>query len=316
MENMESGTTRKGKSRILVVDDQAEIRQLIVDYLHNVEHYAVAEAGNGFEALGLLAIQPFDLILSDINMPGMRGFELLDIVRDRFPSIKRVLITAYNVEDYFDLALKYDIGNIFVKTAPFNFEELSIAIRNLLSNDIFGLDRYFEPAAERTSFIVRNARSLDRHAREIAEFIGDRKRAKYLEVVVVELLTNAIFYGVRQESPERKDLWNLECELPDDKVIVTTAVRDREKYGISVCDEGGRLKKTDVLYWMNRQIRRDENGLPVGIGDAHGRGLFIARRYIDRLIINVHQGVRTEIIIINYNHKKYYGHKPLYINEI
>ena len=316
METMKSGTMGEGAARILVVDDEAEMRRLIADYLRDREHYAVADAGSGFEALGLLAKQPFDLILSDINMPGMRGFELLDIVRERFPSMRRVLITAYNVEDYFDLAIKYDIGNIFVKTAPFDFEELSIAIRNLLSNDIFGLDHYFEAAAERTRFAVRNARSLDRHARAITDFLGDRKRAKYLEVVVVELLTNAIFYGARRESPERKDQWDLEGELPDDKAVAVTAVRDRDKYGISVCDEGGRLKKTDVLYWMNRQVRRDKNGLPIGIGDTHGRGLFIARRYIDRLIINVDRGRRTEAIIINYNDAKVTGHKPLYINEL
>jgi CheY-like chemotaxis protein len=316
MDSMKSSTKGTKAAGILVVDDQPEMRRLICDFLRDIEHYPVADAGSGFEALGLLARRPFDLIISDINMPGMRGFELLDIVKDRFPSMRRILITAYNVEDYFDLAIKYDIGNIFAKTAPFNFEELSVAIRNLLSNDIFGLGRYFEKSAERIRFTVRNARSLDRHARVIAEFLGDRGRAKHLEAGALELLTNAVFYGARREPPERKDLWNLDCELPHDNAIVVTAARDREKYGLSVCDEGGRLKKADVLFWMNRQARHDGNGLPIGIGDAHGRGLFIARRYFDRLIINVQSGKRTEVILINYNGSKYSGHKPLYINEI
>jgi CheY-like chemotaxis protein len=316
MVTMKSGTRGDKAARILVVDDEPEMRRLIGDYLRDIEHHAVSEAGNGFEALGLMALRPFDLILSDINMPGMRGFELLDIVRERFPAMRRILITAYNVEDYFDLAIKYDIGNIFAKTAPFNFNELSAAVRNLLSNDIFGLDRYFEASAERVRFKVRDARSLDRRAREIAEFLGDRGRARHLEVGALELLTNAVFYGVRREPPERKDLWDLDCKLPHSKAIIVTAARDREKYGLSVSDEGGRLKKADVLYWMNRQARHDENGLPIGVGDAHGRGLFIARRYFDRLIINVQSGKRTEVIIINYNGRKYSGHKPLYINEI
>jgi len=316
MEDMKSVLAGERPARILIVDDEPEMRRLIGDYLHGLEHYAVDEAGSGFEALGLMAQRPFDLILSDINMPGMRGFELLDIVKERFPSMKRVLITAYNVEDYFDLAMKYDIGNIFVKAAPFNFEELSTVIRNLLSNDIFGLDRYFEASAERARFTVRDAGSLDRHARDIAEFLGDRGRAKHLEVGALELLTNAVFYGARRESPERKDRWDLDCRLPEDKAIVVAAARDREKYGLSVCDEGGRLRKTDVLYWMNRQARRDENGLPIGVGDAHGRGLFITRRYFDRLVINVQTGKRTEVIIINNKGRKASGYKPLYINEI
>ncbi|MCU0609100.1 MAG: hypothetical protein MUF22_04955, partial [Chitinispirillaceae bacterium] len=88
------------------------------------------------------------------------------------------------------------------------------------------------------------------------------------------------------------------------------------KYGISISDEGGRLKKSDVLYWMNRQIARDGKGLPVGLFDLHGRGLFIARRYIDRLVVNVARDLRTEVIIINYYDKVFYGYKPLYINEI
>lgn len=316
MENMERVIAGNRPAKILIVDDEPEMRRLIGDYLRDVERHTVEEAGSGFEALGLLARRPFDLILSDINMPGMRGFELLDIVKERFPSMRRVLITAYNVEDYLDLAMKYDIGNIFVKTAPFNFEELSIAIRNLLSKDIFGLDRYFEPAAKRALFTVRDARSLDCHARAIAEFLGDRGRAKLLEVGALELLTNAVFYGARHESPVRKDLWDLDCELPEDKAIVVAAARDSEKYGLSVCDEGGRLRKADVLYWMNRQAQRDEKGIPIGVGDAHGRGLFITRRYFDRLVINVQTGKRTEVIIINYNGRKYSGYKPLYINEI
>ena len=43
---------------------------------------------------------------------------------------------------------------------------------------------------------------------------------------------------------------------------------------------------------------------------------FIVRKYIDRLIINIDQDRRTEIIIINYFSKVYKGYKPLYINEI
>ena len=306
----------KVSGKILVVDDEQEIRQMIVDYLRDVENYVVSDARDGAEALELLGKQHFDLVLSDINMPGMKGFDLLHIVKDKYPLVKRVLITAYNVEDYLELALKYDIGNIFVKTAPFNFEELSVIIRNLLLGSIFGLDPYFAPAVEKNGFRIKNAHHLDTHAKVITEFIGDYKRAKRLEVVIVELLTNAIFYGVRQESPERKDEWDVNVELPDDKAIAVTVARDAEKYGISVCDEGGRLKKADALYWMNRQIARDAAGLPVGLFDAHGRGLFIARRYIDRLIINVNYGVRTEIVIINYFNKTFYGFKPLYINEL
>jgi anti-sigma regulatory factor (Ser/Thr protein kinase) len=246
----------------------------------------------------------------------MKGFDLLKEVKETYPSVKRILITAYNVEDYLELALKYDIGNIFVKTAPFNFDELSSVLEKLLNNDIFGLNQYFKSSVEVSHHKIKNSKNLDKDAEAITRFIGEKDRIHRLELVLVELLTNAIFYGIRNEAPDRKELWGHDFELPEDQAIVVTVARDSEKYAISVCDTGGRLKKSDMLYWLNRQVSRDNSGLPIGIYDTHGRGLFIARKYIDRLIVNIDQKRKTEIIIINYFENTYKGFKPLYINEI
>ena len=304
------------ESSILVVDDELEIRELILDYLRECGDCTVYEADCGKDALEILKKTHIDLVLSDINMPGMKGFDFLKRVKERHPSVKRVLITAYNVEDYLDLALKYDIGNIFVKTIPFNFQELSSILNKLLRNNIFGLDHYFGPESERSQFRISTSRCLDKDAEAIVQFIDDKRQANRLALVVVELLTNAIFYGIRNEIPDQKELWKHDFVLPEDKAITVSVAKDLEKYGISVSDTGGRLKKTDVLYWLNRQIARDQNGLPLGLYDSHGRGFFITRKYIDRLVINIDQAHRTEVIVINYYSETFKGHKPLYINEL
>jgi CheY-like chemotaxis protein len=301
---------------ILMVDDDDEIREMISEYLRGLDVYTVIEADCGAKALEILQTHHIDLVLSDINMPVMKGFDLLKEVKERHPSVKRILITAYNVEDYLELALKYDIGNIFVKTAPFNFDELSSVLRKLLNNDFFGLKQFFKEDAEVSQFKIRSSRNLDKDAEAITQFIGEKDRIHRLELVLVELLTNAIFYGIRNEIPDRKELWGHDFELPEDQAILVNVARDSEKYAVSVCDSGGRLKKSDMLYWLNRQASRDENGLPLGIYDSHGRGLFIVRKYIDRLIVNIDQKRRTEIIIINYFNNVYKGFKPLYFNEI
>ncbi|HUI90699.1 MAG TPA: response regulator [Chitinivibrionales bacterium] len=301
---------------ILVVDDEKEMREMIADYLDG-EGYAVLTAENGREALDkCLRQHHVDLVLSDINMPVMRGFELLKEVREKYPSVKRVLITAYNVEDYLELALKHDVGNIFVKSTPFNFSELSQILENLLTGDIFGLSKYFDrPVLEKT-FEIKKGNKLDAYASEIMRHVPDTARAKKVELVLIELLANAVFYGVRREKGDNKDEWNYDFELTDAEVIFVTLLADAEKYGISVLDKGGRLKKSDVLYWINRQTTRDEAGVPVGIYDTHGRGFYIAREYIDRLIVNIDANKRTEVNIINYYSKTYHGYKPLHINEI
>jgi CheY-like chemotaxis protein len=313
---MQEQPTMQSPATILVVDDEYEIREMISDYLRDSDGYCVFEAECGAKALEILQTHHIDLVLSDINMPSMKGFDLLKEVKEKHPSVKRILITAYNVEDYLELALKYDIGNIFVKTAPFNFDELSSVLEKLLNNDIFGLNQYFKSNAEVSQFKIRSSRNLDKDAEVITQFIGEKDRVHRLELVLVELLTNAIFYGIRNEAPDRKELWAHDFDLPEDQAIVVTVARDSEKYAVSVCDTGGRLKKSDMLYWLNRQAARDSNGLPLGIYDTHGRGLFIARKYIDRLIVNIDQKRKTEIIIINYFENTYKGFKPLYINEI
>lgn len=307
---------KKNETRLLVVDDEPEIREMIADYLHDSEDYLVDQACSGYEALEKLKNAHFDLVLSDINMPGMKGFDLLKEVKELYPHIKRVLITAYNVEDYLDLALKYDIGNIFAKTTPFNFQELSLVLNNLLTNDIFGIARYFNPGIPLSKYTVQRSNHLDVEAKNIVADIGDHARTKRLELVIVELLTNAIFYGIRNEAPDRKETWIHDFELPLGKEIEIYVAKDHEKYAISINDCGGRLRKGDVLYWLNRQTTRDESGLPLGLYDTHGRGFFIARRYIDRLIINIGQSHRTEVIIINYFSSLNQENKPLYINEI
>jgi CheY-like chemotaxis protein len=76
----------KRKTRILVVEDDATVRVTISKLLYD-EGYDVSTANDGFDALLHLQQSVPDLILSDLNMPQMSGFELLSVVRRRFPKI-------------------------------------------------------------------------------------------------------------------------------------------------------------------------------------------------------------------------------------
>ncbi|MBD3322576.1 MAG: response regulator [Chitinivibrionales bacterium] len=309
-----------GKSneiRVLVVDDEPEMRSFIADYLRDMAGYTVAEAESGADALdNVLPGERFDIVLSDINMPGMKGFELLKIVREQYPDMKRVLITAYNVEDYLELAMKYDVGNIFIKTIPFNFEELVVLMESLLRNNIFGLKKHFSHPEAHHSFTIRKGDSLEDDARRIVKTLPEPEKHKKLELCLFEVLTNAVFYGIRNEPPDKKEEWTFNFELSDEEAISVTAMYDDKKHGIAILDNGGRLKKNDVLYWLHRQLTPGTEGVPVGLYDSHGRGFFIARKYIDRVIVNIERDKRTEIILMNYRANQYSGYKPLYINEI
>ena len=79
--------------RILVVDDTEEIRRCSEAVLSGCG-YEVRTAKDGFEALALLRKAVPDVIISDLEMPNMSGFELLSVVRSRFPHIPVIVITA------------------------------------------------------------------------------------------------------------------------------------------------------------------------------------------------------------------------------
>lgn len=78
---------------ILVVDDEPRILSALQRLLRE-EPYRLFTAGSGEEALGLLAAEAVDLVLSDLRMPGMDGFALMTHIQHEFPDIERVLMSG------------------------------------------------------------------------------------------------------------------------------------------------------------------------------------------------------------------------------
>ena len=87
------------KARILVVEDDQSVRSTITMML-NVKGYEAEAACDGFDALMRLKDNVPDLIVSDLNMPQMSGFELLSVVRRRYPQIKVIATSgAYDANE-------------------------------------------------------------------------------------------------------------------------------------------------------------------------------------------------------------------------
>ncbi|MBV8068913.1 MAG: response regulator [Acidobacteriaceae bacterium] len=80
-------------SRILIVDDDPDIHRLLAAALQN-ESYVIEDRYDGIEALALLQNQPFDLVITDVRMPGMDGLELLRRIHEVRPAAKVLVMTA------------------------------------------------------------------------------------------------------------------------------------------------------------------------------------------------------------------------------
>ena len=93
-----------GKGKVLVVDDQSIVRETIEDIL-NREGYDISSASSGEEALEMMHKEKFDILLSDIKMPGMSGLELVEKAHHEVPDVVSILLTAYPSVDSIDQAI-------------------------------------------------------------------------------------------------------------------------------------------------------------------------------------------------------------------
>jgi len=113
--------------RILIVDDETSMRKML-EILFREEGYGVVTAASAEEALRALAHSPFELVLSDIRMPGLSGLELLKRIRQEEAPTEVILMTAYSSTESAIEALK--LGAFDYITKPFQVEELSNIVRH------------------------------------------------------------------------------------------------------------------------------------------------------------------------------------------
>jgi len=136
------------------------------------------------------------------------------------------------------------------------------------------------------------------------------ERSLYLEMAIDELISNAFFHAVLKLSNLPREKWIESYDVPAGNGIKVTWGYDEEKIGVSVEDPQGNLTKTDALKWLD--TKREEKA-----DEEHGRGLLLVRKLIDRLIINIDPGKRTECIVVQYFNKQIStNNKPLMIHEL
>lgn len=116
---------------ILIVDDEEIIRESL-SFVMTKEGYRVREAANGRIALDMLKEDSFDLVLTDLEMPEMKGIDLLENVSRFSPETLVVIITAYGSIDTAIQALRQGAVDYILK--PVEFDELLVKVGRLLAN--------------------------------------------------------------------------------------------------------------------------------------------------------------------------------------
>jgi two-component system, NtrC family, response regulator PilR len=117
------------KSRILIVDDEESIREFL-EIMLKKEGYEITTAVDGLNAKDILAKKSFDMIISDMQMPNMTGIDLLKHVKDTYPDVVFMIITAFGTTETAVEAMK--MGAYDYVTKPFKIDEVRLNISNAL----------------------------------------------------------------------------------------------------------------------------------------------------------------------------------------
>jgi len=162
--------TASEPARILIVDDERHNRQLL-EVMLSPEGFLLRTAATGEEALAMVAEEPPDLILLDIMMPGMDGYEVAEKIKGNLATknIPVIMVTALNDRNARMLSLGAGAEEFLTK--PVDRAELTVRVRNLTrlkaAGDAKYSDRIENEVGSRTADLVTRTRTLEQEAAEL-----------------------------------------------------------------------------------------------------------------------------------------------------
>ena len=195
------------KAKILLLEDDANLNETVTEFLED-EGYEVSATYDGYEAQDKIYESKFDLLLLDVNTPGIDGFSLLKEARDNNVVAPSIFITSLNGVD--DLERGFQSGCDDYIRKPFVLKELSIRIETLLRRG------FFHEANEMISLgenIEYNTKSNELLVNGVAETLGNKESAlfKLFMKQPNEVLSHERIY---------KELWDYD-EDPSDTALRT-----------------------------------------------------------------------------------------------
>ena len=205
------------QNRVLLVDDHTLVREGIRALLEEIEGIQiVGEAGDGVQALQLIAEHKPDIVLLDLAMPKLGGLEVLRRAEKSFPAVKFIVLTAHERDDYAIDALRAGALGFVPKSAA--IDELQTAIET-----VEGGEKYISPRVSQQS-ILRGAKqqggrppkgltprqsqvlemiAMGRTTRQIAKLLGitvktvEAHRAQIMDRLDIHDVAGLVRYAIR-----------------------------------------------------------------------------------------------------------------------
>jgi len=288
----------KEAQNILVVDDEELIINLLVDYFSDLGYRvtAVKDAEKAIEELN--NGRKFSLVLTDINLPGKSGLDLLKIVKETKEDLPVVLLTGLKTLDTAISALKSGAQDYITK--PFDLTTIRKVVEKVLRvrNRSIRKVRIYEKLQQlKLSFQFKTIElDPDAVSKELSGFLykmqfGSEEDIKQFELVFTETLINSMEHGNLElpSSLKSNDLLQMaefeelkETRLQDpkyaDRKINIIFECNAELFSFTVQDEGPGFDWKKYINPAHKITKSDEN--------PYGRGFMIIQHIIDEVYFN------------------------------
>lgn len=214
--NVSSGGAMKEDTlNVLVVDDEKLMCDILTMSLQRLD-YSVTTASNGTDAIDLFDSQSFDLLLLDVMMPNMDGFEVCEEIRKR-SDVPIIMLTALSRPD--DIVRGLEAGADNYITKPFTFKEVEARIKAILRRTV--------QTAEQTSFVITELGDLKLNDEIHEVTVND----EYVELTRTEYRLLQYLMHHPNQTLSKEDLLNnvWGYEIADSPNLVELAVRRLRK---------------------------------------------------------------------------------------
>jgi CheY-like chemotaxis protein len=273
--------------RVLVVDDDSSMLELVRAMLAGKE-WDVDAVQDGEEALARVETHSYDIVLTDILMPGMDGLTLLSRIRKGHPRTRVVVMTIRNTPDHILGSLRRDADGYVSK--PFTRDALIMALRDAVSRSVDPDDiRVLSDRPEWISLQIRckvaTADRLTQFVRELPSDLDPHER-EGIATAFRELLMNAIEHG---------------GHLDPEKTVDLSYIRTARTIVYYIRDPGegflpDKLQHAAVANTLDQPFRHVELRQQLGLRPG-GFGMLMAKNFADELI---YSAKGNEVILIKY----------------
>ena len=290
--------------KILIADPSPYRDELAGIYTAN--GYQVDACDSAFDAISKLKAYEYDLVVSEVELPGDNAFDLYEYISENYPFIPAIMITDKKIDSFFNMIFTRGIGNVLHKPVS-EKELLGLSAKLITKENIFGLQYYLDDMRDLKRIRITKSKQITDAIEMMLDqieqwgFITGNRVA--INLILNEMIINAVYHshGLTEEKLSRKPVI-----LEDGKFVDLFFCRNNDSYAVSITDYNGCLTSERILSSINSVIEQEiliEQSIESGENimdfiSETGRGIDLVRKLSGEYYFIIKKNTRTDVIIV------------------